>query len=346
MKVRRDQNFYDIILDPQDAIEIEPFRKRKGFYLRINGPVQVGDETYDAIEIVVTNWTSSKTGRTHTPFTQLLKYAGTTWRDYKEMEPEEKADTIRRAFKAREGEQRLVLRTFKTGGEDGKLKLKAYTIVTEEFTPVPHREIVERVKDVLGREPDIWYRFKRRTLMAWKIVDMGHYWYGIAITNANTGKHSIKVHIIAGCGRALLPLPDTLLPVLHRKRVYHAGESLDRVSIIVRAYYSGILELAHAKKLERTLAMIGRVVVPREREIVSELLLTLPKKYRYRVEREIEENRKRGVESPWHIVLALEKVLGRAHDDRMIELATRLGRKIGQLLAVQNAWTRKNQVES
>ncbi len=88
---------------------------------------------------------------------------------------------------------------------DGALYVVRAT--SDSYVAVPHRILVDAVSRFLEAEPDHVKRFSARTVFLWRVVTVFDNVFYVAVSNANTGVHSIKVYPIvrfAECGNEML----------------------------------------------------------------------------------------------------------------------------------------------
>jgi len=221
--------FIDLVLDERTLYDIEKTPKGKGVVITYHN----GKEQYD---VIVTN----------TAFSQLLRLIG-----YEKVSDIKKMlrDTPRRIFptitdriyKRLEEGKPIILSCVKV--DEGILK--AFRVTSEEYTPIPHRELFNAVQEALEVEG---IKIIRTEYCEWiKRVGMTYYLKevelkfvkvrdvlasGLLVTNANTAHDSIRLfafNIILSCRNGL-----TTRELAGRIYLRHVGikqEILKRVKV-------------------------------------------------------------------------------------------------------------------
>ncbi len=221
---------------------------------------------------------------------ELLRVVGFTKTEFRKLNDADKAEVIRTAL-----EKGLVIGVVEV--EPGIYV--AFRVTTPEYTAVPHRVLFDFVKDFLARRYGIHVdpiirRYKRRTVAFFPIykkdvrvaeandVIMA----GIYVSNANTGRHSIKVYmyieVLACSNGAILKNVGGRVRILHVRsieqilqRVANAVENI--MDWLKRRVNDLIADLERLAEEELTEDEI--------REWLEDIMEKLPKKYRKWFER-------------------------------------------------------------
>ena len=246
---------------------------------------------------------------------QLLSHAGVGVREFFRMDDEERRRVVLGALQGKE----LILDAVAI--DDGVFYV--YRTVTPQYTPIPHRVLFDYVATYLrerygvGVEPVV-VRYERRTVAYFPLLRLGvntpsgeEIVAGVAVSNANTGKSSVRVYPFVGGYRYDFISIDVRGRSVRAYHVKAAEGILDRVGRAV----DRVVEWLN-RNVDSLTRMFRALRAPMSRDEIAEWLRRveriLPAKYRdwfERVMRRASEREGNTRYSMWSAVAYMAKAM-------------------------------------